>query len=202
MFKIINSKQSKIIESGPNELYQYKVYVGFNVIKTDKRSSYWFIDNDTVYCKTGDDTELTSHKMCVEIFGYTPENRSSTFGRGSELPYINGCSTKQLIPTARLGDPTFQLLYIPEGTSEQMHHIHATPRVVFVSKGRGRSIVGTAGKNTIYDLVENDVIILGKMIPHHFETTDSELIVLPVHIFSSTGSDEFNHPMFNGTHKV
>lgn len=202
VFEIINSSESRIVESNDNDLYQYKVYIGYNLINTNKRSSYWFINDNTAYCKTGDGTVLTSHKMCVEIFGYTPENRSSTFSRGSELPYVNGCSTKQLIPTARPGDPTFQLLYIPEGTSEQVHHIHATPRVVFVLKGCGKSIVGTEGNNNTYDLKENDVIILGKMVPHHFETTDSALTVLPVHVFSSIGSEEFNHPMFNGTHKV
>lgn len=202
MFEIINSRESKIVESNDTDLYQYRVFIGYNLIETDKRSSYWFIDNDTAYCKTGDGTVLTSHKMCVEIFGYTPENRSSTFNRGSDLPYVNGCSTKQLIPTARPGDPTFQLLHIPKGTSEQVHHIHATPRVVFVLKGQGNSIVGTEGNNSVYELNKNDVIILGKMIPHHFETNDSHLVVLPVHIFSSIGLEEFNHPMFNGTHKI
>ena len=128
--------------------------------------------------------------------------RSSTFTRGTDLPYINGCSTKQLIHAARPGDPTFQCLYIPTGTSEQAHHIHATPRVVYVAQGRGKSIVGTPGQNSEYELNEGDVIILGKMIPHHFVTEESDLLVLPVHVYSTIGQQEFDHPMYNGTHKV
>jgi quercetin dioxygenase-like cupin family protein len=202
MFKIINSSQSKIVDCGESELYQHKIYIGNHNIVTSKRNSYWYIDDTTVYCKSGDDGILASKKMCVEIFGYTPENKSSTFNKGSELPYINGCSTKQLINTVRPGDPTFQLLYIPKGTSEQAHHIHATARIVYVAKGSGQSIVGTSDSNETYDLNEGDVIILGKMVPHHFKTIDDSLMVLPMHIFSSIGSEEFNHPMFNGTHTV
>lgn len=202
MFKIINSSQSKIIDCDESELYQHKIYVGNHTIVTSTRNSYWYVDDTTVHCKSGDGGELISKKMCVEIFGYTPENKSSTFNKGSELPYINGCSTKQLINAARPGDPTFQLLYIPKGTSEQAHHIHATARIVYVAKGSGQSIVGTSDSNETHDLNEGDVIILGKMVPHHFKTIDESLIVLPIHIFSSIASEEFNHPMFNGTHKV
>lgn len=202
MFKIINSCNSAIVDCSENDLYQYRVYVGDNTITTSKRNSYWYIDGETAYCKTGDGTSLISKKMCVEIFGYTPETKSSTFTKGSELPYVNGCSTKQLIPPGRPGDPTFQLLYIPAYTSEQVHHIHATPRVVYVAKGNGESIVGTSAHKEIHALTEGDVIILGKMVPHHFATQSDTLVVLPVHVFSSIGSEEFNHPMFNGTHRV
>jgi quercetin dioxygenase-like cupin family protein len=94
------------------------------------------------------------------------------------------------------------MLYIPKGVSEQEHHIHATARVVYVARGRGKSIVGTPSNSEVYDLNEGDVIILGKMIPHHFETVDSDLLVLPLHVFSSVASEEFNHPMYNGTHRV
>lgn len=202
MFSIINSKKSQVIQSSANDLYQYKVYVGINSIYLDPKSSYWYIDGSSVVCKTGDSTTYVSEHMCVEIYGYTPETRTSTFSKGTDLPYINGCSTKQLISAVRPGDPTFQMLYIPAGTSEQAHHIHATARVVYVASGCGKSIVGTPSSNTSYELNQGDVIILPKMVPHHFKTETSDLLVLPVHIFSSIGSEEFNHPMFNGTHKV
>ena len=52
-----------------------------------------------------------------------------------------------------------------------------------------------------HDLTPGTVVILDKMIPHHFSTDEEGLIVLPIHIFSST-SLENNHPMFAGTHKV
>lgn len=202
MFKILNSKTSEVYESTVFDLYQYRVFIGEHDIYLDPKSSYWYLDGHSVVCRSGDEQMLKSFDMCVEIYGYTPETRSSSFVRGTDLPYINGCSTKQLIPPVRPGDPTFQMLYIPAGTSEQAHHIHATPRVVYVAAGKGKSIVGTPGKNQAYDLNEGDVIILPKMAPHHFETEDSDLLVLPVHVYSSIASEEFNHPMFNGTHRV
>jgi mannose-6-phosphate isomerase-like protein (cupin superfamily) len=202
VFTVINKQDAQVVECKSSELYQHRVYIGKNDIETNARSSYWYVDKDRVVCETGTGSVIKSKSMCVEIFGYTPETRMSTFNRGTDLPYVNGCSTKQLIPAARPGDPTFQYLYIPAGTSEQVHHIHATPRIVYVARGCGKSIVGTPGKNAEYELKEGDVIILGKMIPHHFETSDQDLIVLPLHVFSSVGQQDFDHPMFNGTHKV
>jgi hypothetical protein len=202
MFKIVNISDAQVIDCEPTELYQHKVYVGQHSIQTNIRSSYWYVNGNQVACVTGTGDVLHSTTMCVEIFGYTPEDRTSTFGRGTDLPYINGCSTKQLINPARHGDPTFQYLYIPAGTSEQAHHIHATPRIVYVAQGHGKSIVGTPGANKEYPLNQGDVIILGKMIPHHFETIDSDLVVLPLHVYSTSGQQEFDHPMYNGTHRV
>lgn len=199
--KIYNRKDSKIVDCDTNDLYQYKVYIGENSILLNPRCSYWYVDNEFVISRTGDSSNLNSQIMCVEIFGYTPEYRMSSFSKGTDLPYINGCSTKQLINPTRSGDPTFQMLYIPKGVSEQQHHIHSTPRVVYVAEGSGLSIVGTENNFKSYALNQGDIIILPKMMPHHFETHDTHLLVLPVHVFSS-GLDEYNHPMFNGTKKV
>lgn len=201
MIKILNSASSAIHASSTNDLYQYKVYVGKHTINTNNLSSYWYIKDNMAICYTGT-TEIVSNHVCVEIIGYTPETRSSTFSKGTDLPYINGCSSKQLIPAVRPGDPTFQMLFIPPQTSEQAHHIHATPRVVYVADGKGRSIVGNGGKHDTYPLNKGDVIILNKMVPHHFITDEESLTVLPIHIFSSIAAEEFNHPMFNGTHRV
>jgi hypothetical protein len=52
-----------------------------------------------------------------------------------------------------------------------------------------------------YLLEEGDVIILDKMEPHHFETKDSHLTVIPFHVYSSTPL-EHNHAMKLGTHEV
>jgi hypothetical protein len=202
MFKIIPKNQQYTHNSDHSDLYQYTAYIGHHKIKTSDKSSYWYIDNSQVHCSVGNNKYLKSDVLCVEIIGYTPETRSSSFNRGTDLPYINGCSTKQLITAARSGDPTFQYLYIPKFTSEQEHHIHSTDRIVYVYSGQGISKVGTSGNFQTHQLNQGDTIILKKMIPHHFETTDSELIVLPLHIFSSTGSTEFNHPMYNGTHRI
>lgn len=201
MFKLIKAGTQELFESSQQDLYQYRVYTGKHYITPNIRSSYWLVSDDTVVCYTGDSVFL-SKEMCVEIYGYTPEHRTSTFSRGSDLPYINGCSSKQLIPPVRPGDPTFQLLHIPAYTSEQAHHIHATPRVVYIASGSGISIVGTKDKYEKYYLEPGDIIILGKMVPHHFETNSDPLTVLPVHVYSTSGQLEFDHPMFNGTHRI
>jgi hypothetical protein len=201
-YRLVNSAANTIINSTKNDLYQYKVYVGQHFISTQLINSYWYLDNNTVISKSGDGTELNSKLLCVEIFGYTPETRSSSYDRYTDLPYINGCSTKQLINSVRLGDPTWQMLYMPPYTSEQQHHIHSTTRIVYVHKGRGTSHIGISDNNMKdIPLQEGDVLILDKMIPHHFSTDSEDLIVLPLHIFTSTGN-EFNHPMYNGTHKI
>lgn len=203
-YKFYKTGENIIHESGPFDLYQYRVYIGTHKVETSKFNSYWYLcplKENTVKSKTGDGTVIESDKMCVEIFGYTPETRTSTFNKLSDLPYINGCSTKQLISPNRLGDPTWQLLYIPKQSAEQAHHVHSTARVVYVYKGKGISHVGQGSQVKDYELTPGMVVILDKMVPHHFSTSDDSLIVLPVHIYSSTAAEN-NHPMFAGTHKV
>lgn len=201
-FKLLDTSTSQIVKSNSKDLYNYILYSGYNEIKTVETSSYWYIDKDTVKCISGTGEVLISRIMCVEILGYTPENRSSSYYKHTELPYINGCSTKQLIPAVRPGDPTFQLLYMPPYTKEQEHHIHATVRVVYVHKGKGTSIIGTSTNSNKIALTSGKILLLDKMVSHHFETEESELVVMPLHIFSSISSEEFNHPMFNGTHRI
>jgi len=142
---------------------------------------------------------FTDFVVCVEILGYTPERRTSTYSKGADLPYVNGCSTKQLIPPARLGDPTWQYLSIPPGSQEQQHHIHSTARVVYIAAGKGNSIVGMPAVETVHELTPGMVMVLPKMIPHHFTASEEGLVVIPLHVFSST-TLENNHPMFAGTH--
>lgn len=201
MLQQFKKSETATVYSGNQDLYQYTVYIGNHTIKTNKYSSYWYVKDSLAVCETGSGNSIVTDTFCVEIYGYTPETRYTSFSRGTDLPYVNGCSTKQLIPAVRQGDPTLQMLLIPSYTSEQLHHIHSTPRVVYVLKGTGYSIMGTENNTATYELNEGDVVILDKMVPHHFETKESSLVVLPLHIFSSTPL-EHDHPMFNGTHKV
>jgi mannose-6-phosphate isomerase-like protein (cupin superfamily) len=196
-----NTTESRIFNSKTIDLYQYRVYIGPYAVSTDIRNSYWYIDGDRVISKTGNDSIIDSKLVCIEIFGYTPEERTSSYSRYTDLPYINGCSSKQLISPNRLGDPTWQLLLIPPYTSEQAHHIHSTARVVYVLGGSGTSHIGQGSQVTEISLEAGSVIILDKMVPHHFSTQEQHLVVLPLHIFSSTEL-EYSHPMFNGTHKI
>lgn len=191
--------KSCIIKSPKEDLYKYKTYVGKHTVKVKEGDSAWIVDDKEVRTVRGP-VKIKSTHMCVVIRGYSSDNRSSEFNTLSNLPYVNGCSTNQLINPTRLGDPTAQLLYLPPHTREQAHHIHSTARVVYVLKGKGKSIQGMNG-NLKVPLNEGDVIVLDKMAPHHFETSKDELIVIPIHIFSST-TLEFNHPMFNGTFTV
>ena len=168
-YNFYNIKENLIYESKPYDLYQYKVFIGNHTIQTNTKSSYWYLKENIVVSKTGDNQIIESDKMCVELFGYTPETRTSTYDRLSDLPYINGCSTKQLINPNRLGDPTWQLLYIPPYSAEQAHHVHSTARVVYVHQGKGKSHIGQDDKIKTYDLTPGTVVILDKMVPHHFQ---------------------------------
>lgn len=190
-----------ITDSTPQDLYQYRCYVKTQPIITDARCSYWYLNGSEVGCFTGDGEVFNGFDVCVEILGYTPEARTSTYSRGTDLPYLNGCSTKQLIPPTRAGDPTWQLLQMAPNTTEQKHHVHSTARIVYVVSGSGESVVGMPGNQRTYGLEPGMVLVLNKMEPHHFISGENGLLVAPLHIFS-TGANEFNHPMFNGTHLV
>ena len=52
-----------------------------------------------------------------------------------------------------------------------------------------------------YLLEVGDVIILDKMEPHHFETKEKSLTVIPLHVYSSTPL-EHQHAMKVGTHEI
>jgi len=200
-YSIYNSSEVTTVSSKALDLYQYQLYTGKQTIPTSSRNSYWYICNNTVISTSGTGQDIDSDIMCVEIFGYTPETRTSTYSRYTDLPYINGCSSKQLITPNRLGDPTWQLLLLPPYTAEQSHHIHSTSRIVYVAEGRGRSIIGQEGHTTEIDLTPGTIIVLDKMVPHHFITTNEPLLVLPLHVYSSVASEKM-HPMFNGTHEI
>ena len=143
---------------------------------------------------------ISSRRLAVVVRGYMPEDRTTTIQQGTTLPYVNGCSTKQLFPAERPGDPTLQLLYMPPHTTEQVHHIHSTFRVVYVMAGCGISVVGLGSHVTHHELVPGTVCVLEPMCPHHFETSAEPLLCIPLHIFSSTGRQELDHPMLSGTH--
>ena len=181
-------------------MYTHTIYVGDHQVQVPKGDSAWFIAEGRVYVVPGPDA-IDSKEMCVVLRGYNcPYKASDINGSDTNLPYINGCSTDQLIHPIRPGDPTLQKLTIPPHASEQKHHIHSTARVVYVYEGMGWSIVGMQGEEE-YLLEEGDVIILDKMEPHHFETKDSHLTVIPFHVYSSTPL-EHNHAMKLGTHEV
>ena len=184
-------------------LYTHTIYTGIHKdIFVEEGDTAWVVESDldqvSVY---KGETIIDSSAMCIIIRGYNCPNKTVEIdGSDTNLPYINGCSTDQLIHPIRPGDPTLQKLTIPPYASEQKHHIHATPRIVYVYKGFGRSIVGMKSEKK-YLLEEGDVIILDKMEAHHFETKEDSLTVIPLHVYSSTPL-EHNHAMKIGTHEI
>lgn len=198
MFNIhkVNKNNIEIVKSKEFDLYSYTVYTGKQDIVIDKGDSAWLVNNTIAKVERGGQT-ISNEAMCVVIRGYQCEVKTSSFHSISNLPYVNGCSSHQVFPPVRPGDPTMQLLYLPPNTMEQAHHIHSTVRVVYVLRGKGWSVQGMKGEYEMA-LNEGDVIILDKMTPHHFRTEENELVVIPVHIFSSTLL-ETKHPMKDGT---
>ncbi|NVJ60355.1 MAG: hypothetical protein HWE27_08195 [Gammaproteobacteria bacterium] len=193
--------QRAIVSANENDLYFYTVYAGKHQVKVELGDCCYFLSDDkkTALLQRGP-CEVTSSHLATVIRGYMPENKTSEIRTKTNLPYVNGCSTKQVFAPDRLGDPTLQILDIPPYSSEQAHHIHSTVRVAYILSGTGRSIVGMNDKNIVESLYPGKIVVLEKMCPHHFETDGEHLIVLPLHVFSSVGALENNHPMFNGTH--
>jgi len=196
-----NPGQEAVITARENDLYFYKTYIGAHSISVEFGDCVYFLSDDktTAYLHRGP-AQVESQHIATVIRGYMPETKSSTITTKTNLPYVNGCSTKQVFPPDRLGDPTLQLLDIPPYSAEQAHHIHSTVRVAYILSGTGRSIVGMDSQTVVEDLYPGKSVVLEKMCPHHFETDDEHLIVLPLHVYSSIAGLESNHPMFNGTH--
>lgn len=188
--------------SGQQDLYRYSVYVGScREMLLELGDSAWVIGVDGAEIVRGPaKIGGPSNIVTTVIRGYAPGAKSVRYDQRTCLPYVNGCSTRQLFPPERLGDPTLQLLDIPPHSAEQAHHIHSTARVVYVLRGRGRSIVGMDKATVVTVLTPGMVCILEPMCPHHFETDDDHLLCIPLHIFSSVGPAEHSHPMWNGTH--
>jgi hypothetical protein len=193
--------ESLIVKAEDHDLYYYEVFIGKHKINVEFGDCVYYLsaDKGAAHLDRGP-VNVNSEHMATVIRGYMPEVKYSTIVTNTNLPYVNGCSTKQVFPPERLGDPTLQLLNIPPHSSEQSHHIHSTVRVAYILSGTGRSIVGMEGKFVTESLYPGKTVILQKMCPHHFETDGEHLRVLPLHVYSSIGGKEFNHPMFNGTH--
>lgn len=191
-----------VVASDDADMYRYEAYHGKHQVTVEL--------GDCVFTKVNDQAQLLrgpcvidSEEIAVVVRGYAPPNKTTSLRSRMILPYVNGCSTRQLFPPERGGDPTMQLLTIPPYSSEQAHHIHSTVRVVYVLEGEGWSIVGTADKCIRQKLVPGMTIILNNMVPHHFETKSKALLVMPVHVWSALPAGlESNHPMFNGTFMV
>jgi hypothetical protein len=194
---------SAVAEARPTNLYHYRAFIGVHDVAVEAGDCVYYLGDDarSAWLRRGP-VRVASRHLATVIRGYMPEDKSTTIHQGTTLPYVNGCSTKQLFPAERPGDPTLQLLHMPPYTTEQVHHIHSTVRVVYVLSGRGISVVGTTDHTVTHELCHGTVCVLEPMCPHHFETAAEPLLCIPLHIFSSTGRQELDHPMLVGTHLI
>ncbi|MCX7121724.1 MAG: cupin domain-containing protein [Gammaproteobacteria bacterium] len=191
-----------IYEAKSTQSYYFKTYIGKHSIDIDFGDSLYYISDDKkeAYLKKGP-AKISSLHCGTVIRGFMGSPVTASLTEGTVLPYVNGCSTRQIIYPQRLGDPTLQFLKIPAFSKEQAHHIHSSARVVYILNGSGESIVGMEGKSVSVKLETGMVCVIEPMCPHHFETPHGEhLEVVPLHVFSSVGSLETSHPMFNGTY--
>ena len=182
--------------------YHFEAYIGeWEDIEVPLGGSAFLISPDkTEAVRRRGPCTLASEHMCMVMPGFKPPNATISMLGLTVLPYVNGCSTKQIFPPDRPGDPTLQYLNIPAFSAEQAHHIHSTVRVVYILEGRGTSVVGMDDESVTEELKPGMVCVLEPMCPHHFETPFGEhLICVPFHVFSTVPSVESNHPMFNGT---
>lgn len=195
-----------VVHATADNLYHYTAYVGPHDVQVDVGDScFYLIDADSDgkpdhAAVVRGSRVVVSPFLAVVIRGYMPPNRMVSLTERTMLPYVNGCSTRQLIHPERLGDPTLQMLDIPPHAAEQAHHIHSTVRVVYILRGQGTSVVGMEKLVESEPLIPGMVMLIEPMCPHHFETEDDHLICVPLHVWSSVGGAENNHPMFNGTH--
>jgi len=181
--------------------YFYRVFHGEHRVKVEAGDCIYYLSDDrtTAILKRGKTTVKSLHFATI-IRGYSPADKAGSIIEKMTLPYVNGCSSRQVFPPDRIGDPTLQLLTIPPYTAEQAHHIHSTVRAVHVISGLGYSRVGMKDQNISQELTPGMTCVLEKMCPHHFETKGSSLVVMPVHVWSAAPNGlEYNHPMFNGT---
>lgn len=191
-----------IVESSDDDMYMFTAFHGVHDITVPKGDCVFFKAGDFVEVQRGP-FSINSTEFAVIVRGYAPPVKTTSLKSRMILPYVNGCSTRQLFPPERPGDPTMQILTIPPHSSEQAHHIHSTVRVVYVLEGQGWSIVGTESESIKTELLPGMMVVLDNMCPHHFETALSKLVVIPVHIWSALPAGlESNHPMFNGTFMV
>lgn len=201
--KYYHTDHPVIHEVSAHQAYYFKTFVGLHTnISIAFGDSIYFLSPDLKQAILKRGPCVVDSMHCATIIrGYMPSEATVSLEGTTVLPYVNGCSTRQLIAPPRPGDPTLQFLKIPAYSKEQAHHIHSTVRVVYVIDGKGKSIVGMEGKSIEYDLVPGTVCVLDPMCPHHFETPyGTHVTVVPLHVFSSVGGVEAIHPMFNGTY--
>ena len=197
---IFKHGESLIIDSGENSIYSFSIFAGNHNIKVKTGDSLYFLDSDLKFAHVVRGfQEVKSVYLGILIRGYNSPKKMNEINFHTFLPYVNGCSARQIFPPERPGDPTWQLLYMPSKTKEQIHHVHSTPRIAFVLNGSGKAVFGSKSNYIEKKIHDKDICCIETMTPHHFEA-DEDLKILAFHVFSTVMDKlELNHPMYTGT---
>jgi hypothetical protein len=119
------------------------------------------------------------------------------------LKYIDGCTDTMLIAPARRGDPCYNVLYFPPGTT-QTSHVHPSLRAGLVIGGEG--VCKTPSGD--HALVPGNLFFLPPETSHSFHTANAAgfsqgraaLTVLAFHPDSDCGPTDTDHAMLNRTY--
>jgi hypothetical protein len=112
------------------------------------------------------------------------------------LRYIDHCSATQLVPPARLGDPTLQFLHFPPNTRQSMH-IHPTIRCGYVFSGHGKCISSTGAE---FAIESGSAFLLEEGYPHCFHSGDKPIAIVVYHPDTDVGPTDQSHPMLSRTY--
>lgn len=112
------------------------------------------------------------------------------------LCYIDNCSVSQLIPPARLGDPTLQQLVFPPNVDQTMH-LHPTIRMGFVQAGSGFCKMADGSKQA---LEAGNVFYLPERQVHGFQSLKDPMVIIAYHPDSDVGPTDHSHPMLSRTY--
>ena len=111
------------------------------------------------------------------------------------LCYIDGCSDSLLIYPPRLGDPSLNALFFPEGI-EQSYHIHPSIRLGFIAKGSGYCDLN----NKRISLQAGNLFCIEEREYHRFVTEIDQMVVMAYHPDGDWGPTDENHTMLNRTY--
>lgn len=83
-------------------MYAYTAYHGSHDIEIERGDSAFYKEGNVAYVTRGP-AVVSSKEFAVVIRGYAPPDKSSSLKSRMILPYVNGCSTRQLFPPERPG---------------------------------------------------------------------------------------------------
>src|ERR1041384_6571040 len=86
-----------VVEARPTNLYHYRAFIGVHDVAVEAGDCVYSLGDDAraAALRRGP-ARISSRRLAVVVRGYMPEDRTTTIQQGTTLPYVNGCSTKQI----------------------------------------------------------------------------------------------------------